>query len=74
MGPANAYFAEADPDPRAGGYIEKALAPPPDGGDPPPAKMIARGQPSPSSLALDGDNVYWATSLCDIRFTADGPQ
>jgi hypothetical protein len=35
---------------------------------------IARGQPTPTSLALDGTYVYWTTTDCDIRYVADSPQ
>jgi len=26
------------------------------------------------SFALDGTNVYWTTSRCDINYIADSPQ
>ena len=72
VGTANAYFGEpwgADNT----GYIEKGAAPPFDGAVP-EAVVIARGQPSPMSFALDGANVYWTTSRCDIDTIADSPQ
>lgn len=56
------------------GYIEKGAAPPFDGGTFPSAVVIARAQPTPTSFALDGANVYWTTSRCDISYIADSPQ
>jgi hypothetical protein len=55
------------------GYIEKGAAPPFDGSGP-PAVVIARDQPNAMSFALDGTNVYWTTSNCDINYIADMPQ
>jgi hypothetical protein len=72
IGTKYAYYAETGMD--QAGYIEKGLAPPFDGGNPPLAIMIARGQPQPTSLALDGTNVYWTTTKCDISYIADSPQ
>jgi hypothetical protein len=73
VGTEYGYFGETGGD-NGVGYIEKGLAPPFDGGDAPPAIMIARGQPQPMSFALDGTNVYWTTSNCDIDYIADSPQ
>jgi len=54
------------------GYIYRvAVSSAADGGASVP---IAQGQPTPTSLALDGTNVYWTTSRCDIRYIADSPQ
>jgi hypothetical protein len=55
------------------GYIEKGAAPPFDGSTP-SAIVIARDQPSATSLALDGTRVYWTTNRCDIDSIADSPQ
>jgi len=55
------------------GYIEKGAAPPFDGPTP-SAVVIARGQPTATSFALDGTHVYWTTSRCDIESIADSPQ
>jgi len=41
---------------------------------PPPAHTVARAQTWPTSLAVDGTNVYWTTTACDIAFIADSPQ
>jgi hypothetical protein len=71
IGTQNAYFGETGQD--NAGYIEKGAAPPFDG-DVPNAVVIARGQPQPMSFALDGTNVYWTTSNCDINYIADSPQ
>jgi hypothetical protein len=35
---------------------------------------VARDQAAAMSIALDGTNVYWTTSNCDINFIADSPQ
>jgi hypothetical protein len=56
------------------GYIEKGIAPPFDGGTPPNPIVVARDQPAGMSIALDGTNVYWATSRCDISYIADSRQ
>jgi hypothetical protein len=57
------------------GDIEKAAIPSTDAGAPEAnAIVIARGQSTPTSFALDGMNVYWTTSNCDISFLADSPQ
>jgi hypothetical protein len=56
------------------GYIEKGAAPPFDSGFAPNAVVIARAQPNAMSFALDGTNVYWTTSRCDINYIADSPQ
>jgi hypothetical protein len=56
------------------GYVEKGAAPPFESDTPPSAVILARDQPTPTSFALDGTNVYWATSACDIRYMADSPQ
>jgi Stigma-specific protein, Stig1/WD40-like Beta Propeller Repeat len=45
-----------------------------DVGGPPPARVLARAQPWPTSFALDGTRVYWTTTNCDIAFIADSPQ
>jgi hypothetical protein len=71
VGTENAYFGEPGAD--NAGTIEKGAAPPFDG-DVPNAVVIARGQPSPTSFALDGTRVYWTTSRCDIDTIADSPQ
>jgi hypothetical protein len=54
------------------GYIEKGFAPPFDGGA--SGVVVARNQPAAMSLTLDGTNVYWTTSNCDIDYIADSPQ
>jgi hypothetical protein len=56
------------------GYVEKGAAPPFDSGMAPRAVVIARAQPTPMAFALDGTNVYWTTSRCDISYLADSPQ
>ena len=56
------------------GYIEKGAAPPFESGTTPNAIVIARNQPTATSFALDGTNVYWTTSRCDISHIADSPQ
>lgn len=71
VGTGSAYLGEPGFD--NAGYIEKAAAPPFDG-DVPNAVLIARGQRSPMSFALDGARVYWTTSRCDIDTIADSPQ
>ena len=72
IGADYAYFGE--PVSNDTGTIEKGLAPPFESGQTPNAIVIARGQPWPMSFALDGTNVYWTTSRCDINAIADGPQ
>jgi hypothetical protein len=72
VGTENAYFGERGAD--NAGYIEKGGAQPLDGGTAPSAIVIARAQPTPMSFALDGTNVYWTTSRCDINYIADSPQ
>jgi hypothetical protein len=67
LGTANAYFGED-------GFIERASNPPYAVGMTPNAVVIARKQPNPSSLAVDGTNVYWTTDNCDIQMIADSPQ
>jgi hypothetical protein len=67
IGTQNGYYAED-------GYIEKGASPPYEAGVFPNSVVIARGQPSPMSFALDGTNVYWTTSNCDIDYIADSPQ
>jgi hypothetical protein len=76
LGSANAYFGEF---PAGGGkpeegYIEKAPNPPYAKDMSPNAVVIARKQPMPTSFAVDGTNVYWTTSDCDIMTIADSPQ
>ncbi len=56
------------------GYIEKGIAPSLDGGIAPNATVVARDQAAAMSIALDGTNVYWTTSNCDINSIADSPQ
>jgi hypothetical protein len=72
IGVQNAYFGEPGPD--DAGYVEKGAAPPAVDATPSPAIVIARDQPNPMSFALDGTNVYWTTSRCDINYVADMPQ
>ena len=36
--------------------------------------VIAVGQPMPSSLVLDGKNLYWTTSRCDIMTMPESSQ
>jgi len=72
IGTQYAYFGEPGADDI--GYIEKGAAPPFEGGQPPSAVVIARGQPWPTSFALDGKGVYWTTTRCDISYIADSPQ
>jgi hypothetical protein len=55
------------------GYIEKAAIPSA-GTQQGSAVVIARGQSTPTSFALDGTHVYWTTTNCDISFLADSPQ
>jgi hypothetical protein len=72
VGSQYGYFGETGQD--GVGYIEKGASPPFDGGIAPNAILIARGQPQPMSFALDGTNVYWTTTNCDINYIADSPQ
>lgn len=55
------------------GYIEKAPFPTASN-QAANATVIARGQSTPTSFAVDGTNVYWTTTNCDINFIADSPQ
>jgi hypothetical protein len=76
LGTANAYFGEfpalgTNP---ADGYVEKSPNPPYAAGATPTPTTLARNQPAPASLAVDGTNVYWTTSNCDIQMLADSPQ
>jgi hypothetical protein len=76
LGTANAYFGEfpAAQGKPEDGFIERAANPPYAKDMTPNAVVIARKQPSPTSLAVDGTNVYWTTSDCDIQMIADSPQ
>jgi hypothetical protein len=67
VGAHNAYFGE-------NASVEKGGFNTADGTGPPPAHVLARGQTWPSSLLVDGTNVYWTTTACDIAFIADSPQ
>jgi hypothetical protein len=67
IGTQYAYFAED-------GYIEKGLSPSLSDGSNPNAIVVARGQPQPMQLALDGTHVYWTSANCDINSIADSPQ
>lgn len=71
IGTQYGYFGETGQD--GVGYIEKGANPLLDGGTD-LAVMVARGQPQPMSFALDGTNVYWTTTNCDINYIADSPQ
>ncbi len=64
VGSGYAYFGED-------GYVEKGA---PITGPASQSTLLAQGQPLPTSLALDGTNVYWTTSRCDIMKLADSPQ
>jgi hypothetical protein len=72
IGTQYAYFGEPGADDT--GYIERGAMPPFESGSTPSAIVIARGQPWPTSFALDGARVYWTTSRCDISYIADAPQ
>jgi hypothetical protein len=67
VGPKYAYFGESV-------YVEKGGFTPVEGTGPPRARILAKGQTWPSSLAIDGVNVYWTTTACDIAFIGDSPQ
>jgi hypothetical protein len=66
-GPTHAYFGENK-------LVERGSFVSVQDGNPPRARMLARGQKWPTSFAVDGHNVYWTTSDCDIAFLADSPQ
>jgi hypothetical protein len=66
IGTQYAYYGED-------GYIEKGTTQAA-AGSTPTSMVIARGQPQPGSFVLDGTNVYWTTSNCDINFIRDTPQ
>jgi uncharacterized ParB-like nuclease family protein len=72
IGTQYAYFGEPGADDT--GYVERGAMPPFESGSTPSAIVIARGQPWPTSFALDGAHVYWTTSRCDISYIADAPQ
>jgi hypothetical protein len=76
LGTANAYFGEfpTGGTNAADGFVEKSPNPPYAAGMTPTATAIARNQPAPASLAVDGTNVYWTTNNCDIQMLADMPQ
>lgn len=67
IGPTHAYFGED-------GYVEKGAPSSNDPAAPANTAVLARGQPLPTSFTLDGTNVYWTTSRCDIMKLADSPQ
>jgi hypothetical protein len=67
IGPQHAYFGENV-------YVERGDFAPVMAGGAPRARILARGQTWPSSFAIDGANVYWTTTACDISFIADSPQ
>jgi hypothetical protein len=67
IGPQHTYFGENV-------YVERGEFAPVSAGGAPRARILARGQTWPSSFALDGTNVYWTTTACDISFIADSPQ
>jgi hypothetical protein len=67
IGPTTAYFGENGLI-EAGGFASVQV------GNPPPARLLARGQSWPSSLIVDGKRIYWTTTACDISFIADAPQ
>ncbi len=71
VGAQYAYFGEQM---RTVGYVEKGFPWPSDGGPVPSARLLAIDQPWPTSIVLDGTNVYWATSRCNIVKVADSPQ
>jgi hypothetical protein len=67
VGTTNAYFGEST-------LVETGSFTDVQAGNPPPARVLARGQDWPSSFVIDGQNVYWTTTACDISFIADSPQ
>ena len=67
VGATHAYFGE-DTLIEKGSFVTVVV------GNPPRAQLLARGQPWPSSFAVDGKNVYWTTTDCDIAYLADSPQ
>ena len=76
LGTANAYFGEFPPSqgkPEEG-FIERAGIHRTQRDTTPAAVVIARKQPNPTSFAVDGTNVYWTTTNCDISMIADMPQ
>ncbi len=72
VGSENAYFGEPGED--GSGYVERGAVPPYEAANTPNAIVLARGEPRPTSFALDGTHVYFATSNCDIESIADSPQ
>jgi hypothetical protein len=76
LGTANAYFGvfPTGGTSPADGFVEKSQNPPYAIGATPTAIALARNQPMPTSLVVDGTNVYWTTSNCDIQMLADSPQ
>jgi WD40-like Beta Propeller Repeat len=78
IGTQNGYYAEDpvpnDVGPGGQGFIERGAAPPYEADAFPPSIVIARGQATPTSIAIDGTNVYWTTQNCDINYIADSPQ
>jgi hypothetical protein len=72
VGSGNAYFGEPGQD--GSGYVERGAVPPYEAAFAPNAIVLARGEPVPTSFALDGAHVYFTTSNCDIEAIADSPQ
>jgi hypothetical protein len=70
-GSANVYFGEADSN--GAGLVDRASSTVPQTGVM-QVTAIARHRLPPTSFALDGKNVYWATDDCDIEYIADSPQ
>jgi hypothetical protein len=62
IGPNNGYYGED-------GAIERGTL-----GGQGQSLVVAVGQPRPSSLVLDGKNLYWTTSRCDIMTMPDSSQ